>query len=100
MWGTWAHFIVPSLPSHTPLLFPQQVNFQTELLWVAQVRGWSRVRLVPREPCDHYCPELLDDITEGQMGESRRDTLGSHEVILGQRDKSGRDTDRCRERER
>ncbi|XP_071512947.1 uncharacterized protein, partial [Panulirus ornatus] len=45
----------------------KEVDFQTELLWVAQVRGWSHIRLVPREPCDHFCPELLDTITEGQM---------------------------------
>ncbi|XP_045118668.1 uncharacterized protein LOC123508815 [Portunus trituberculatus] len=45
----------------------KEVNFQTELLWVGQVRGWSRIRLVPREPCDSFCPELLDDLLEGQM---------------------------------
>ncbi|KAK3891775.1 hypothetical protein Pcinc_004354 [Petrolisthes cinctipes] len=45
----------------------KEINYQTELLCVGQVRGWSKFRLVPREPCDHYCPELLDTITEGQM---------------------------------
>nr|XP_053634067.1 uncharacterized protein LOC128689707 [Cherax quadricarinatus] len=45
----------------------KEIDFQTELLWVAQVRGWSRIRLVPREPCDHFCPELLETITESQM---------------------------------
>lgn len=45
----------------------KEVDFQTELLWVAQVRGWSHIRLVPREPCDHFCPELLDTLTEGHM---------------------------------
>ncbi|XP_042237815.1 uncharacterized protein LOC121876610 [Homarus americanus] len=45
----------------------KEIDFQTELLWVGQVRGWSRIRLVPREPCDHFCPELLETITEGQM---------------------------------
>lgn len=54
-----------------PTFLVPQLNFQTELLWVGQVRGWSRIRLVPREPCDHYCPELLDDLMEGQMGECR-----------------------------
>ena len=45
-----------------------QIDYQTELLWVAQVRGWSQFRLVPREPCDHYCPELPESLTEGDMG--------------------------------
>ncbi|XP_047491036.1 uncharacterized protein LOC125040521 [Penaeus chinensis] len=45
----------------------KEVDFHTELLWVAQVRGWSKIRLVPREPCDHFCPELLDTLTEGHM---------------------------------
>ena len=70
-------FTVKTQHHHTFVSVPQasyfvpQLNFQTELLWVGQVRGWSRIRLVPREPCDHFCPELLDDLMEGQMGEWR-----------------------------
>lgn len=59
-------FWTPSLTHSLPC---GQINYQTELLCVGQVRGWSKFRLVPREPCDHYCPELLDTITEGQMGQ-------------------------------
>ncbi|XP_076043449.1 uncharacterized protein LOC143026618 [Oratosquilla oratoria] len=45
----------------------KEIVFQTEMLLVVQIRGWTRFRLVPREPCDHYCPELFDSIREGEM---------------------------------
>ncbi|CAL4113947.1 unnamed protein product, partial [Meganyctiphanes norvegica] len=45
----------------------KEIDFDSELLWVAQIRGWSRIHLVPREPCDHFCPELHHTLSEGSI---------------------------------
>ncbi|MCL4120339.1 UNVERIFIED_CONTAM: hypothetical protein GTU68_065841 [Idotea baltica] len=44
-----------------------QIDFSTELLWVAQLRGWSKFRLAPREPCSTSCLPIDGSIKEGQM---------------------------------
>ncbi|RXG68454.1 hypothetical protein Avbf_00364 [Armadillidium vulgare] len=44
-----------------------QLNFSTDLLILAQLRGWNKFRLIPKDPCDFNCYPISGVLAEGQI---------------------------------
>ncbi|XP_018014905.1 uncharacterized protein LOC108671825 [Hyalella azteca] len=45
----------------------KEVRFQSEVLWLAVLRGWLHVRVSPQLPCNELCPELTTALMEGHV---------------------------------
>lgn len=45
----------------------RQVELDSGLIMLAQLRGATTFKLTPHNPCNSSCPELLGDLHEGEM---------------------------------
>lgn len=52
-----------------------QVELDSGLIALAQLRGTTVFKLIPHNPCNSSCPELLGDLHEGEMCEYHQTAL-------------------------
>ena len=45
-----------------------QVDISSPVMWISQVRGATKIRLTPRQPCDSNCSTLYAMLHEGETG--------------------------------
>ena len=44
-----------------------QFDFAMPMVWFAQIRGSTKVELLPREPCIKHCSNLYVTLHEGEI---------------------------------
>nr|CAD7401284.1 unnamed protein product [Timema poppensis] len=60
-------FDFPSSPFGPVIKDRIQVELDSGLIMLAQLRGSTSFKLTPHNPCNSSCPELLGDLQEGEM---------------------------------